>query len=83
MKSRKRKGKGSLEESLSYAMYKDNSSLFSVSYRDKEDIKTDTLNNFMQRADLADIPITRILTIIRDGKIVWRKGQKQVSVKRA
>ena len=75
--------KGSLKETLSYAMHKDDSSLFLVNYRDKDTIKTETLNNFISSEEFSDIPITRIVEIIRDGRVVWRRGQKQVNVKKS
>ncbi|MGI0091724.1 MAG: hypothetical protein ACREBS_08445 [Nitrososphaerales archaeon] len=74
--------KGSLKETLSYAMHKDDPTLFSVNYRDRDAIKTETLSNFMAGEEFYDIPITRIVEIIRDGKVVWERGQKQVKVKR-
>ena len=78
----KKRRKGSLKETLSYALYRDDTKLFTVTYRDKDQIKTNTLHDFMEKEELAEIPITRILTIIRDGETVWSKGQKQVSVKK-
>ena len=55
------KRKGSLKETLSYAMHKDNPKLFSISYRDKDKIKTDSLEDFMTKEEFSDIPLTRIL----------------------
>ena len=75
------KRKGSLKETLSYAMHKDNPKLFSISYRDKDKIKTDLLEDFMTKEEFADIPLTRILEITRNGNVVWEKGQKQVKLK--
>jgi uncharacterized protein (UPF0248 family) len=75
------KRKGSLKETLSYAMHKDNPRLFSVSYRDKDKIKTDPLEDFMTKEELSDIPLTRILQITREGNVVWEKGQKRVKLK--
>ena len=75
------KKKGSLKETLSYAMYKDTPKLFSVSYRDKDKIRTDSLEDFMTKEEFSDIPLTRILEITRNGDVVWEKGQKQVKLK--
>ena len=75
------KKKGSLKETLSFALYGDNSRLFKVKYRDKNTFKTVELDEFMNREDLKDIPITRIITISRGDEVVWRKGQKEVSLK--
>ena len=74
--------KGSLQETLSYAIHKDRTELFTVSYRDKDKIKTNSLQDFMTKEEFSDIPLTRIVQIIRDGEVVWEKGQKQIKVKR-
>ena len=86
MKSRKStdgrsKRKGSLEETISFALYSDDENRYSVTYRDKDIEKIVSLPEFLQSEDLAPIPLTRIIRIARDGKVVWRKGQKSVSVK--
>jgi hypothetical protein len=75
------KKKGSLEETLSLALYGDDPHLFMLTYRDKDLFKEASLDDFMNRDDLGDIPITRIVTVARNGKVVWRKGQKEVSLK--
>ena len=75
------KRKGSLKETLSFALYGDDPRLFTVTYRDKDLFKEVTLEDFMNQEDLGDIPITRIVTIARKCKVVWRKGQKDVSLK--
>ncbi len=75
------KRKGSLKETLSFALYGDDPHLFTVTYRDKDLFKEVNLDDFMNREDLGDIPITRIITVARNGKVVWRKGQKEVSLK--
>jgi uncharacterized protein (UPF0248 family) len=76
------KRKGSLKETLSYALHKDDPKLFTVSYRDKDKIKTDSLEDFMTKEEFSDIPLTRILQITRNGEVVWEKGQKQIKVKK-
>ena len=76
-----KKRKGSLKETLSFALYNDDSRLFSVKYRDKDTFKIVVLEEFMNREDLKDIPITRIIAIFRGDEVVWRKGQKQVLLK--
>jgi uncharacterized protein (UPF0248 family) len=75
------KRKGSLDETLSYAIHKDDPRLYSVSYRDKDVIKTCLLADFVTKEEFSEIPITRILQISKEGIVVWRKGQKRVSVK--
>jgi uncharacterized protein (UPF0248 family) len=77
------KRKGSLKETLSYAMYKDDSDLFSVTYRDKDQVRTESLHNFVTKEEFSDIPLTRILQIKRGESVVWEKGQHQVSVKKS
>lgn len=75
--------KGSLKETLSYAMHKDRTELFTVSYRDKDKIRTDQLQDFMTKEEFSDIPLTRIVQIRRASEVVWEKGQKQVKVKKS
>ena len=76
-----KKRKGSLKETLSFALYGDDPHLFTVTYRDKDLFKEANLDDFMNREDLGDIPITRIAAVARSGRVVWRKGQKEVSLK--
>ena len=73
--------KGSLSETLSYAMHKDDPRLYTVSYRDKDTVKTVSLLNFMTSEEFSDIPVTRIIQISKEESVVWIKGQKQVSIK--
>ena len=75
--------KGSLQETLSYAMHKDRTELFTVSYRDRDKIKTNSLEDFMTKEEFSEIPLTRILQITRKGEVVWEKGQKQIKVKKS
>ena len=82
MGTRKKRKKGSLEETLSFATFADNPDTFSVTYRDMDALKEATLKDFMNREDLSEIPITRIVSVARKGKIVWTKGQKEVYVKK-
>ncbi|MDA4129452.1 MAG: hypothetical protein OK457_01655 [Thaumarchaeota archaeon] len=70
-----------MEETLSYALYKDDPELFSIHYRDKETLKSATLENFLKSDEMAEIPLTRIVSIQRAGSEVWKKGQKSVIVK--
>jgi len=78
-----RRRKGSLEETLSYALYKDDADLFSVFYRDKDLIKSASLKDFMESDEMSEIPLSRITLISRSGKAVWEKGQKVVLVKKS
>jgi uncharacterized protein (UPF0248 family) len=80
----KKKGrKGSLEETLSYALYKDDPDLFTVLYRDRDQIKSAALREFLETAEMSDIPLTRIVGIFKTGETVWKKGQKEVQIKKA
>ena len=78
---RARKRKGSLEETISYAMYKDDPAFYLVTYRDRDLIKTATLKDFFSAEEFTPIPTTRILQLSKKGKIVWKKGQKEILVK--
>lgn len=75
------KKKGTLEETISYAMYNDDPRGYIVSYRDKDEIKEVNLDEFMNAEDYSPIPLTRIAQITKDGKVVWKKGQKELAVK--
>ena len=76
------KRKGSLEETLSFAQHNDDSNLYTVSYRDKDRTKIVTLKDFLTADEFSEVPLTRILQITREKKLVWQKGQKQVELKR-
>jgi uncharacterized protein (UPF0248 family) len=73
--------KGSLEETLSYSLFKEDPTEYLVSYRDKDRIKQVNLKDFMDSEDFSAIPLTRIRLISKNGRIVWRKGQKEIIVK--
>lgn len=75
------KRKGSLEETLSYCIYKEDPKLFTVSYRDKNLVRTESLSDFITKEEFADIPISRIVQI-KGKEVVWKKGQKKVNVKK-
>lgn len=75
------KKKGSLEETLSYAIYKDDPLRYTVSYRDKNKIVEVNLKEFIKNEEYSVIPITRITLLVREGKLVWKKGQKELLIK--
>ncbi len=75
------KKKGSLEETISYAMYKDDPESYVVYYRDKDRVKTATLKDFFSAEEFSPIPRTRILQLSKERRIVWKKGQKEILVK--
>jgi len=76
-----RKKKGSLEETLSYSIYNDDPITYSVFYRDKDTIKRANLKEFFESDEYSAVPLTRINMILKKGKIVWKKGQKEILVK--
>lgn len=73
--------KGSLKETLSFAMHGDDPKLYVVSYRDKNMVRREPLAEFLIAEEFSDIPLTRILEIRRSGELVWEKGQKELKVK--
>ncbi len=75
------KRKGSLEETISYAIYKDNPFSYVVSYRDKDQIKEATLKDFLNAEEYSPIPFSRVTQVTKLGMIVWKKGQKEILVK--
>jgi uncharacterized protein (UPF0248 family) len=67
---------------MSFAMYSDDPRKYSVLYRDKDLVEEASLDEFMSSEYYSPIPITRVLQVIKDGKVVWTKGQKDIIVKR-
>jgi hypothetical protein len=66
--------KGKLEEIFSKALYADDPSLYSVSYRDFESIVQVPLLEFLDLSENFElIPASRIIVISRDGKELYRK----------
>ena len=55
--------------------------MYSVFYRDKERIKEANLKEFLEFDEYSAVPLTRISLISKKGKIVWKKGQKEIIVK--
>lgn len=85
MKSRRhcRGRKGSLEETISFAMHGDDPRKYIVLYRDKDTEKEAILQDFMQGEEYSVVPFTRIVQIRgADDTVVWKKGQKEVLVKK-
>jgi uncharacterized protein (UPF0248 family) len=76
------KRKGSLEETISFALHKDDSETYRVYYRDKDSIKVAALKEFILSEYFSQIPLTRIVQIKRsENEVIWNKGQKEVTVK--
>ena len=66
--------KGRLEEIFSKALYADDPSLYSVSYRDFESIAEVSLLEFLDLSENFElIPANRIIIVSRDGKELYRK----------
>lgn len=66
--------KGRLEEIFSKALYADDPSLYSVSYRDFETIAQVSLLEFLDLSENFElIPANRIIIVSRDGKELYRK----------
>ncbi|MEM2856035.1 MAG: hypothetical protein QW416_02920 [Candidatus Nitrosocaldaceae archaeon] len=66
--------KGALREIISKAIYSDDPSLYFIGYRDFDKIKELPLLQFMKESDnLNLIPITRIVYIRKDNKILYHK----------
>jgi uncharacterized protein (UPF0248 family) len=75
------KRKGSLEETISFALHKDDPETYTVYYRDKDSIKVATLKEFILSEYFSQIPLTRIIQIKRGkNEVVWNKGQKEITV---
>ncbi|MFQ5941542.1 MAG: DUF504 domain-containing protein [Nitrososphaerales archaeon] len=66
--------KGRLEETLSKALHADNPKLYSVAYRDYEEIKKVPLLEFLRLSeDFQTIPASRIVYVKRLDYIVYKK----------
>ena len=66
--------KGKLEEIFSKALYADDLSLYSVSYRDFESVVQVSLSEFLDLSENFElIPANRIIVVSRDGRELYRK----------
>ncbi len=66
--------KGRLEEIFSRALYADDPTLYSVSYRDFENIVEVPLQEFLKLSEnFAVIPPNRILLVKKNGQILYQK----------
>ncbi len=69
------KKKGILREIISKALYHEDVSLYSVSYRDFERIVDMSLKDFLCASNnLETIPITRITEVRRKDQILYKKA---------
>ncbi|HDN01852.1 MAG TPA: DUF504 domain-containing protein [Candidatus Bathyarchaeota archaeon] len=60
------------QEVISKALYADDPHLYTVLYRDYDQLVEESLLTFLEK----EIPAHRIVAIYRDGVIVYRKGER-------
>lgn len=66
--------KGMLDEIFSKALYADDANLYSVSYRDFENISEVSLPDFVEMSENFEvIPQNRIVLVKKGGDILYRK----------
>lgn len=66
--------KGRLEEIFSKALYADNTALYSVSYRDFENIVEMPLKEFVKLSEnFTMIPQNRILLVKKNEQVIYKK----------
>jgi uncharacterized protein (UPF0248 family) len=66
--------KGKIEEIFSKALYADNASNYTITYRDFENFKQVTLRDFIILSENFQlIPITRIIKIQKGNEILYQK----------
>lgn len=66
--------KGKLEEIISKAIYYDDPNLYTVKYRDFENIKSVSLVEFIELSmNFQVIPASRIMEIIKDNEVIYKK----------
>jgi uncharacterized protein (UPF0248 family) len=66
--------KGKLEEIFSKALYADDTTLYSVSYRDFENIAEVSLQEFLKLSEnFTLIPTNRILLVKKNGQVLYQK----------
>ncbi|MGC1929709.1 MAG: DUF504 domain-containing protein [Candidatus Nitrosopolaris sp.] len=70
--------KGRLEEIFSKAIYSDDPKLYSVYYRDCDSFVKVSISEFVKVSQNFElIPSHRVMTITRDGKVLYFKKQTQ------
>jgi len=66
--------KGKLQEILSKAIYADDPSLYTITYRDFDEIKETSLTQFLQLSEnFQTIPASRIVSIKRLNETIYQK----------
>ncbi len=67
--------KGKLQEIMSRALHADDPSLYSVTYRDFDELKEVSLQEFLKLSeDFQTIPASRIVYVKKLNEIVYRKA---------
>jgi len=67
--------KGRLQEIISKAIYADDPKLYTIAYRDFNEIKEVSLPEFLQMSeDFQTIPASRILSIKRLNETIYKKA---------
>lgn len=68
--------KGKLQEIISKALYADDPKLYSVGYRDFDEIKQVSLQEFLKLSeDFQTVPASRIVYIKRSNEIVYKRAR--------
>jgi len=68
--------KGKLQEILSKAIYADDPKLYTISYRDFDEVKQVSLQDFLKLSeDFQTIPASRIIYIKRSNEIIYRRAR--------
>ena len=68
--------KGKLQEILSKALHADDPKLYSVAYRDFDQIKQLSLQDFLKLSeDFQTIPASRIIYIKRSNEVVYKRAK--------
>ncbi|MGH9933700.1 MAG: DUF504 domain-containing protein [Nitrososphaerales archaeon] len=68
--------KGKLQEILSKALHADDPNLYSVAYRDFDEIKQISLQDFLKLSeDFQTIPASRIIYVKRSNEVVYKRAK--------
>ena len=68
--------KGKLQEIISKALYADDPKLYTVAYRDFDEIKQVSLQDFLKLSeDFQTIPASRIICIKRSNEIIYKRAK--------
>lgn len=66
--------KGKLQEIISKAIYADDPKLYTITYRDFDEIKETSLTEFLQLSEnFQTIPASRIVSVKRLNETIYRK----------